>query len=81
MGTSRKLRKTLQQLDQRMSRSNNSARKIKERTRKNTRLVKALQSGKLPYTPTVMSWLSQAIEKPSSQIVQADVEKFVASSK
>jgi cystathionine beta-lyase/cystathionine gamma-synthase len=81
MGTSRKLRKTLQQLDQRMSRSNNSARKIKERTRKNTRLVKALKSGKLPYTPTVMSWLSQAIDKPSSQIVQADVEKFVASSK
>lgn len=78
MGNSRKLRKTLQQLDQRASRSDNSKRKINERVRRNSRLVTALKSGKLPYTPTIMSWLSQAIEKPSSQIVQSDVDKVIA---
>lgn len=78
MGNSRKLRKTLQQLDQRASRSDNSKRKINERVRRNSRLVAALKAGKLPYTPTIMSWLSQAIEKPSTQIVQGDVDKVIA---
>ncbi|RLS85016.1 MAG: hypothetical protein DWI06_02700 [Planctomycetota bacterium] len=74
---SRKLRKTLQKQDQRRSRIENGAKKNKERDRKELRLKAALSIGGLPYTPTIMSWLSQAIDKPSKQIVQADVDTFL----
>ncbi len=74
MGESRKLRKTLQKMDQRRSRIENGFKKNKERVRKVNRLKAMLAKGQLPYTPTVMSWLSQEIDKPSTQIVQADVD-------
>ena len=74
---SRKLRKTLQKQDQRRSRIENGVKKNKERDRKELRLKAALGVGGLPYTPTIMSWLSQAIDKPSKQIVQADVDTFL----
>lgn len=74
---SRKLRKTLQKQDQRRSRIENGAKKNKERDRKEIRLKAALVKGMLPYTPTVMSWLSQAVDKPSKQIVQADIDAFL----
>jgi hypothetical protein len=74
---SRKLRKTLQKQVQRRSRIENGAKKNKERDRKELRLKAALSIGGLPYTPTIMSWLSQAIDKPSKQIVQADVDTFL----
>ncbi|MEY4614400.1 hypothetical protein EBX93_06770 [bacterium] len=76
---SRKLRKTLQKQDQRTSRIENGEKKNKERDRKHLRLKAAIGKNKLPYTPTIMSWLSQAIDKPSTQIVQADVDAFLKS--
>ncbi|MSR32217.1 MAG: hypothetical protein EXR99_11995 [Gemmataceae bacterium] len=73
MDISRKQRKTLQKLDQRLSRQVNGKKKIKERARRDNRLVVALKKGQLPYTPIVMSWLSHKLNKPSKQITQADV--------
>lgn len=74
---SRKLRKTLQKQDQRRSRIENGAKKNKERDRKEIRLKAALTKGMLPYTPTIMSWLSAALDTPSKQIVQADIDAFL----
>jgi hypothetical protein len=40
-------------------------------------MLELLKGGKLPYTPSVMSWLSAELDKPSTKIVQADVEKLL----
>jgi hypothetical protein len=61
-----------------LSRRVNGIRKMKERARRNTRMLEILKKGKLPYTPSVMSWLSQTLDKPSSRIVQADVDKVLS---
>ena len=39
-----------------------------------------VQKGQLPYIPSVMSWLSEKLDKPSRQITQDDVSKLVKSS-
>lgn len=64
--------------DQRESRRVNGTRKERERARRETRLAGLVKSAKPPYTPVVLSWLSQAIGKPGSQITQADVDKLLA---
>jgi hypothetical protein len=61
-----------------LSRRVNGIRKMKERERRTTRMVEILKKGKLPYTPSVMSWLSQTLDKPSGRIVQADVDKVLS---
>ena len=35
-------------------------------------------AGKLPYTRPVMSWLSVALDKPSTRITQEDVDRLLA---
>jgi hypothetical protein len=60
------------------SRRENGMRKTKERARRDARMTEALQKGKLPYTPAIMSWLSARLDKPSTRIVQADVDKVLA---
>ena len=77
----RRIRREQRAWDMRVSRRVNGMFKMKERARRVIRLVDMLQQGKLPYTPTVMSWLSQALDKPSTRIVQADVDKFLAEAK
>jgi hypothetical protein len=64
--------------DQRESRRVNGSRKERERARRSTRLANMVKGARPPYTPVVLSWLSQAIGKPGSQITQADVEKLLA---
>jgi hypothetical protein len=41
-------------------------------------MLEIIKKGKLPYTPPVMSWLSAQLDKPSSRIVQADIDKLLA---
>jgi hypothetical protein len=41
-------------------------------------MLEAVKAGKLPYVPWVMSWLSAKLEKRSTRITQADVDKVVA---
>ena len=36
-----------------------------------------VQKAKLPYAPHVMSWLSEALDKPSRLITQAEVDAWV----
>lgn len=73
----RRDRKNLTLAKQHASRIENGHEKRKERVRRDSRLKAMLQKGKLPYTPTVMSWLSAAIDKPTTQITQADVDQYL----
>jgi hypothetical protein len=73
----RRDRKDLTLAKQHTSRIENGHEKRKERARRDIRLKDALKKGSLPYTPTVLSWLSAAIDKPSTQITQADVDAFL----
>ena len=62
------------QADMKTSRRKNGVLKKKENARRNTRMVGILKQGKLPYLPSVMSWLSVRLDKPSSRITQAEVD-------
>ena len=59
------------------SRLRNGKLKIKERARREARMFDTLKGSKLPYGPAVMSWLSARLDKPSTRITQADVDKFL----
>ena len=73
----RRTRKDQILADQRQSRKDNGTRKEKERNRRHNRLLGLVKSGKPPYTPVVLSWLSSAIGKPGNQITDADVAKLL----
>jgi hypothetical protein len=72
MGARRK-RRELRQYDQKQSRLNNGFLKAKERARRDARMLAIVTSGKLPFTPPVMSWLSVKTNKPSRLITAADI--------
>jgi hypothetical protein len=73
----RRIRREQRATDMAESRRVNGMKKMKERARRTTRMVELLKQGKLPYTPAIMSWLSQVLDKPSTRIVQADVDKVL----
>ncbi|VTS07183.1 hypothetical protein [Tuwongella immobilis] len=75
---SRKVRFRMNRHDMRVSRIENGKLKRKERARRHLRLKSLLSQGSLPYTPTVMSWLSAELDKPSTQITAEDVQAFLA---
>jgi hypothetical protein len=66
------------QFDMAKSRRENGMVKTKERARRDLRITALLKKGKLPYIPSVMSWLSVKLDKPASKIEQADVDKLLA---
>lgn len=51
----------------------NHEKKIKERVRRDARMMARVEEGSLPYNPDVMSWLSAKLEKPSTRITAEDV--------
>ena len=59
------------------SRLENGHRKRKERARKEIRLKELVKKGALPFTPTILSMLSQKLDKQGHRITQADVEKYL----
>jgi hypothetical protein len=58
------------------SRTVNGHLKTRERERRQIRMLGLLKSGKFPYTPSVMSWVSHELGKPSAKITPADVTKL-----
>jgi hypothetical protein len=70
----RRIRREQRRVDMDLSRRTNGMRKMGERERRNARMTELLKKGKLPYTPSIMSWLSVQLDKPASRIVQADVD-------
>ncbi len=77
MGLHRTHRKHLDQMDAVNTKARNRIFKDRERTRRDARMVKAVRAGKLPYAPTVMSWLSRKLDKPSTRITSADVKTLL----
>lgn len=77
MGT-RRIRREQRQADMAESRRRNGRRKSKERSRRYQRMIEIIRSGPFPYTPAVMSWLSQYLDKPATQITTEDVAELVA---
>ena len=75
----RRIRRDQRQVDQAESRLRNGILKVKERARRDARLLQTVKKGKLPYLPHVMSWLSIQLDKKSGQITQADIDKLVKS--
>jgi hypothetical protein len=64
---------------QQQSRIENGHLKRAERDRRDDRLKSLVKKGNLPFTPTVLSWLSSKLDKPGRLITQADVDKFLKS--
>jgi hypothetical protein len=60
------------------SRFRNGLGKVKERARRDARMLETVKKGKLPYTPPVLSWLSSQLNKPGRLITPHDVQKLVA---
>lgn len=57
-----------------ISRAVNGALKRKERASRDKRMVEIVKKGSLPYIPSVMSWLSVTLGKPSTQITPDDLK-------
>jgi hypothetical protein len=74
----RRIRREQRQFDMALSRRVNGMRKTKERARREKRMQEILRQGKFPYTPSIMSYLSEKLDKPTSKIVAEDVQKFLA---
>lgn len=75
----RRIRRQQRQDDMKASRIKNGAAKKKEIVRRDTRMVGLLKKGQLPYVPSVMSWLSIKLDKPSTRITKADVDALLKS--
>jgi hypothetical protein len=76
MGVRRK-RKDRILAGQQQSRIENGHLKRAERERRDERLKTLIKNGKLPFTPTALSWLSAKLDKPGRLITQADVDKYL----
>jgi hypothetical protein len=63
------------------SRLRNGFLKAKERQRRDARMRETVKKGKLPFTPPIMSWLSAQLNKPSSKLTQADVDRLLKPAK
>jgi hypothetical protein len=74
----RRIRREQRAYDMAESRRRNGVGKIKERVRRDARMLATVKQGKLPFTPPVMSWLSTKLDKPSRLITPADVAKLLA---
>jgi hypothetical protein len=74
----RRIRREQRRFDMDLSRRTNAPRKVKERARRDARMVELIKGGKFPYTPAVMSWLSVQLDKPSRQITPQDVDQLVS---
>ncbi len=73
----RRIRREQRRADMAESRRTNGMRKMKERARRDSRMLEIIKQGKFPFTPAVMSWLSTRLDKPSSRIEQADVDRLL----
>jgi hypothetical protein len=75
MGQRRK-RREMRQHDQAQSRLRNGKLKVKERIRRDQRMLELAKRGHPPYAPSVLSWLSVKLNKPGIRITAEDVKKL-----
>jgi hypothetical protein len=72
----RRIRREQRRVDMTQSRLVNGVRKVKERARRQGRLREIVKDAKLPYSPTVMSWLSIELDKPARLITQGEIDAW-----
>jgi hypothetical protein len=72
----RRIRREQRQIDMADSRHRNGKVKVKERARRDARMLETIKKGKLPFTPPVLSWLSVRLNKPGRLITEADLKKL-----
>ena len=72
----RRIRREQIQHDQKVSRRENGILKVKERARRDARMLAVIKDQKLPFLPGVMSWLSIKLDKPSRLIKQEEVDQL-----
>ena len=77
----RRIRREQIRHDQKVSRKENGILKVKERARRDSRMLAAIKDKKLPYLPTIMSWLSTKLDKPSRLIKQEEVDALMTKAK
>ncbi len=77
MKITRKLRREHRRSDALATRAENGGVKAKERTRRDARMIEKIKGGSLPYSPTVMSWLSRQLGAKSSRITQDQVKTLL----
>ena len=70
----RRIRREQVAHDQKISRRVNGTRKSKERDRRDRRMHEIIAKNTFPYIPSVMSWISVQLDKPTSLIVAADLQ-------
>jgi hypothetical protein len=73
----RRIRREQRQVDMANSRHRNGIVKVKERARRDARMLETVKKGKLPFTPPVLSWLSVKLDKPGRLITDADLQKLL----
>jgi hypothetical protein len=73
----RRIRREQVASDQIASRHENGFRKDKERVRRDSRMLGLVKKGKMPYTPSILSWLSVQLDMPGSRITEDDVKKLL----
>jgi len=74
------MRRAYDQGDAIITKAKNAKVKVKERQRRDARMVEALRAGSLPYPPHVMSWLSRKTGIPSSRLTAEDVASVLKTS-
>lgn len=72
----RRIRREQRRCDQAESRLLNGFLKVKERVRRDKRMVEIIKKSQWPYSPVVRSWLSAKLDKPSRLITPAEVAKL-----
>ncbi len=78
MKVTRSMRRAYDQSDAIITKAKNLKVKVKERQRRDARMMEALRAGSLPFPPHVMSWLSRQTGIASSRITPDDVAKVLA---
>jgi hypothetical protein len=57
-----------------VSRIENGTLKRKERAARAVRMKELLAKGTFPYTPAIMSWVSEQLGKPAKQVTEAEAK-------
>lgn len=74
----RRIRREQRRADMAESRIVNGHKKKKERVRRDLRVIELVKKSKLPYTPSILSWLSEKLGKPSTRLTQEEVNELVS---
>ncbi len=78
MGLHRSDLKRRRRSDADLTRARNKVVKVKERARRDARMLETIKVGQLPYTPVVMSWLSRKLEKHATRITPEDMKPLMS---